>query len=290
MLFSNRLILLVLLLPALVLLGFLAIWPICQLVAMAFLTGSSGISHARFVGLENFSYLFTDFLFWISIKNTILYSAASTSAEAALGLIIALLFNRQFLGRSLAIPIIILPFVLSTMVVASIWRAWFNYDFGFLNNVFAAVGLPRFAWLSSTSLALPSVIIMDVWQSTAIAFLIILAGLQSIPKDVIEASRVDGASGWMTFRTIILPLLRNYIALVLLLRTIDTFKIFDKIFVTTQGGPGVSTEVLSLYVYRQAFRFSDEGLASSSAIVMLLIGMAFAAFYWLLLLRHRIVR
>ena len=110
MLFSNRLILLVLLLPALVLLGFLAIWPICQLVAMAFLTGSSGISHARFVGLENFSYLFTDFLFWISIKNTILYSAASTSAEAALGLIIALLFNRRFLGRSLAIPIIILPF------------------------------------------------------------------------------------------------------------------------------------------------------------------------------------
>jgi multiple sugar transport system permease protein len=285
-LYRDRRILIMLMAPAMLLFAMLTLWPILRLATMSLRGGGTSIATSRFIGLENFDYLYSDLFFRTSAWNTAYFSIVSTLLEVAIGLAVALLLNREFFGRRIVVPVIILPYVLSTVVAASIWRAWFHHDYGFLNNVLATVGLPRIGWLSDPAFAMSAIMQIEVWQATSFTFLIIFAGLQSIPKEIVEASRVDGASPFVSLVTITLPLIRRYILLAALLRTIETFKVFDKIFITTQGGPGLSTEVLSLFVYKQAFRFSDIGLASAAALTMLAIGTTLAAIYGLLVTRR----
>lgn len=190
-----------------------------------------------------------------------------------------MLFNRQFPGRRFALPAIIYPMMISTLVCASIWRAWYHYDTGILNQILVAMGLPAQAWLFDPHRALYAIVLVDTWQWTPMAFLIILAGLQSIPKDIGEAAMVDGAKSWRSLYYITLPLIKRQVMLAFLLRSIDTFKLFDKVYVMTGGGPANSTETLSMFVYKYGFQFFDLGMASASALVMLFISLAMTLFY-----------
>ena len=185
-----------------------------------------------------------------------------------------------------AVPTLLLaPFVLSTMVVTAIWRAWFHFDLGFLNNLLRTVGLPGLPWLFDPNLALWSIVLVDVWQTAPFAFLIIFAGLRLIPQDVYEAARVDGAGPWRRFRDMTLPLLAPYLFVAALLRSVDSFKLFDKVYAMTGGGPGNATETLSIYVHRLAFRFFDIGMASAAALVMVVVAGGLATIYARQLLR-----
>ena len=270
---------LVLLAPACALFAIVTIYPLGRTLLLSFFETEYSFEGARFVGLGNYAALASDSFFRQATWNTIVFTLMATAAEIGLGLGLALLLARDFPGRFIVIPALIAPFVLSTMVVTAIWSAWFHYDFGFLNNVLRAANLQPVPWLFAPSLALSSIALVDVWQTTPLTFLILLAGLQSIPPEVYEAARVDGASPRQILMRITLPLLTPHIALAALLRSIDSFKIFDKVYALTGGGPGQATETLSMYVYRQGFKFFDMGLASAAAMVMVVVAGALAAVY-----------
>ena len=278
--------LLPLMLPAVVLIGALAIWPILRVLLLSLFDADYGLAGARFIGMENYADALSDRFFRRSITNTLTFTVVASVAEVALGLALALLVHRRFAGRRLVLPLLIFPLVLSTMVVSAIWRSWFHYDLGYLNTLLTALGLHPVRWLASPDLALWSIVLVDVWQYTPLAFLILLAGLQSIPASVYEAARLDGAGPWRLFRDVTLPLIAGHLALALLLRTVDTFKLFDKVYALTGGGPGIATETMSLFVHRHAFRFNEMGLASAAAVLMLAVSGVLATLYAARMLRR----
>src|SRR5262249_50230642 len=148
----------------------------------------------------------------------------------------------------------IIPMVIAPVVVGIIFRLLYNTEFGLPNYILENVlHLPRANWLGDSNLALPSIMLMDIWQWTPFMFIVLLAGLQAIPVDLLEAARADGANHWKSLRYVVLPLLRSTILISLLVRTMDALRIFDQVYVTTQGGPGTSTEVVSYYIYKTAF-------------------------------------
>ena len=278
--------LLPLMLPAVVLIGVLAIWPILRVLVLSVFETEYGLADARFVGIDNYETALSDRFFRRSITNTLTFTVVASVAEVVLGLALALLVHRRFPGRGIVLPLLTFPLVLSTMVVSAIWRSWFHYDLGYLNTLLAVLGLEPVRWLASPDLALWSIILVDVWQYTPLTFLILLAGLQSIPPAVYEAARIDGAGPFRQFRDFTLPLIAGHLALALLLRTVDTFKLFDKVYALTGGGPGIATETMSLYVQRHAFRFNEMGQASAAAVLMLVVSGLLAAVYAARMLRR----
>lgn len=275
----SRRALIILTAPALVLFVLLTVYPLGRNLMLSFFKTDYGLDGAQFVGLGNYTYLFADYFFQRALWNTTVFTLSATALEVAAGLLLALLFNRAFPGRRLLLPLIVMPFVLSTMVVTAIWRAWFHFDLGFLNTVLAGFGLPRLEWLTDPSIAMGSVILVDLWQTFPIVFLIVLAGLQAVPDEVKEAARIDGAGPVKMLTTITLPLIMPHLLLAALLRCVESFKIFDKVFALTGGGPGQATETLSLHVYRLGFRFFDIGLAAAGSIVMVVAAAALSAVY-----------
>jgi multiple sugar transport system permease protein len=167
-------------------------------------------------------------------------------------------------------------------VVAVIWRLIYNPQFGVLNGTLRAMGFnpDALTWTSGESSAMASVILVDIWEWTPFLFLLLSAGLQAIPQEPLEAARMDGASSWQIFRDILLPLLKPVILLAILLRAMDLMRIFDQIFILTQGGPGFATETISLYIYRTAFRFFNFGYAAAMSFLGLALTIVFAR--WLM--------
>lgn len=274
--------------PGLALVLVLTVYPLLSVVVDSLFSIDYVADAPReFVGLQNFSELVSHRFFRVAARNTIVFTLGATLAEIALGLGLAVLFDRPFPGRRVAVPLMILPMMVSTMVASGIWRAWFHFDYGFLNNLLRALSLEPVPWLFDPNLALWSVMLVDVWQWTPLVFLILLAGLQSIPREIYEAAQLDGASSTGILVHVSLPLLRGHLLLALLLRTIDTFKIFDKVFALTGGGPGIATETLSMYVYRYGFKFFDLGLAASASVVMLIVASGLAAVYAVQILRRQ---
>jgi len=276
---GDRLPVLLLMTPALVIIAVFTLYPIARVLALSLHLTDYGFAEATFVGVENYEELLGHRFFRGAVWNTVLFTLLATLTEVALGLVLALLFNRRFPGRRLLLPTVVFPFMLSTMVVCAIWRSWFHFDFGFLNNVLRLIGIDGVAWLFDPDLALYSIVLVDLWQTAPLCFLIILAGLQAIPPQIVEAARLDGARSWQILVFITLPMIKGHILLAALLRTIESFKIFDKVYALTGGGPGNATETLSMYVYRLGFRFFDVGLASAAAVIMLVVAGLLAAFY-----------
>jgi len=265
--------------PALVLFALLAVYPLGRNLTLSFFDTDYGLAGAEFVGWSNYASLMGDYFFNRAMWNTVFFTLVATASEVALGLALALAVNRHLRGRALVLPLLILPYMLSTMVVTAIWRAWFHFDSGLLNNLLATLGLARVEWLTDPQVAMWSLIAVDLWQNAPIAFLILLAGLQAVPEDVIEAARLDGAGPARLLTTIVFPLILPHILLAALLRSVESFKIFDKVYALTGGGPGQATETLSMFVYRLGFRFFDIGKASAASIVMVVIAGVLAAFY-----------
>jgi multiple sugar transport system permease protein len=254
--------------PALLVLAALALYPVVQVLIDSFCHVDYAAGRRTFVGLANYRAVLGDDAFTVGFGNTLRFGIAASLVEVALGFGLALLFVRAFPGRKIALPLAILPMMLSTLVCSAIWRNWLNYD-GFLNTLLATAGIGGVRWLSDPHLALWSLMLVDVWQWTPMAFLIVLAGLQSIPQELYESARTDGASEWQCLMHITLPLAAPQIALALLLRSIDTFKLFDKVYALTGGGPGNATQTLSTYIYDTGFRFFNVGLANAASVLML---------------------
>ena len=169
---------------------------------------------------------------------------------------------------------------MAPLVVGLTWRWMYNPLFGLINWFFDGVGLPPQAWLASAGTAMFAVLLVDIWEWSPLVFLILYAGLSGLPREPYEAAELDGASGWMVFRRITLPLLKPVLLVALLLRTVDAFRTFDIAYVLTEGGPGYATELLSLYVYRQGFYFNNTSRAAAAALIMVLGMSVIAAVYF----------
>jgi multiple sugar transport system permease protein len=216
-----------------------------------------GIS--EFVGLENYRFLLEDPRFLGSLGNTLYVTVSSVGCELLLGLGIALLLRRLGRGRGALQAAMLVPWMLPTVVAAWAWEWILNPGFGLLNHV---LGLHT-NWLGDPVLAIHAVILADVWKSTPFAALLLFAGLQAIPEDLYRAARVDGAGAWRTFRAVTLPLLAPAVAVVLLFRTLDAFRIFDVVYVLTGGGPADTTETLSVHAHDLFFQALDFGTGSA---------------------------
>lgn len=223
----------------------------------------------RFIWFKNYTDLFGSTIFWESFGRTMIFLVSAVTLEMVLGFGLAMLFNREFKGKNIAFPIVLIPMITTPIVVGLIWRYMYNGEFGFVAWILTLLGFSGHAILSSPETALPAVIFVDVWHWTPFVFLLSLAGLRSLPQSPFEAAEIDGASSWQVFKWVTFPMVRRVLLVALLLRTMEAFKIFDEIFIMTQGGPGDATELLSLEVYRQTFRYFNMGKGAALAIVML---------------------
>lgn len=256
--------------PALAVLLALSIYPLLYSITISLQQETaSGIVWT----LAHFKRLLTDNFFRTAMVHTLVYAVAALTCEFLIGLGLALLLNQQIRGRGLFRASLLVPMMLPTVVVGVVWRLLLNPNFGAINGTLKQLGVNTegLTWTASPRLAFVAVVAVDVWQWTPFVFLVLLAGLQAIPQEPYEAALIDGSSRWQTFRHVTLPLLKPAILIVLLLRTMDLLRVFDQIFILTEGGPGFATEMISLYIYRTAFRFSDFGYAAAMSFVLLAV-------------------
>lgn len=231
-----------------------------------------------FVGLGNYRTLAGDEVFWKAVVNSAVFVTVRTPLEVGLGFGLALLLNRRLAGRSLLRTLFFVPVVMSLIVVTIIFQRVYEPNTGLLNSALRAIGLDALAlpWLGDPATALPAVIAVSVWKNVGFSLVILLAGLQGLPREVIEAARVDGAGPWQLTLRVITPLMRPILALTALLSVIGGLKVFDLIFIMTRGGPTYSTEVLATMLYREAFEQNHMGVASAIAVVMVALVMGTA--------------
>jgi len=223
-----------------------------------------------FVGLDNYAKALSDDAFWHSMQVTLVFTLVALTFEMVLGIGLAVLLDQDFRGRRTTRILLLLPMFVTNVVIGLIWRILLSYDFGVVNWVLSLFGLPKVAWLGDPTLALWSLIVIDVWNTTAFVALIVLAGLQGIPDEPRQAARVDGASSWQVFRLITLPLLRPVLLVAVIWRTIDLFRIFDVVFSLTGGGPYNATETISLYAYNEGFASFNLGFASAISYLIII--------------------
>ena len=269
---------LLLLTPALAVLLSLSIYPLIYSITISLQRETAdGIKWT----LANFTRLGSDSFFLTAMAHTFVYAAAALVLEFSIGLGLALLLNTQMRGRGFFRATLLVPMMLPTVVVGVVWRLMLNANFGAINGTLKEFGLntESLTWTASPRLAFLSVIVVDVWQWTPFVFLVLLAGLQAIPQEPYEAALIDGSSRWQTFRFVTLPLLKPAILIALLLRTMDLLRVFDQIFILTEGGPGFATETISLYIYRTAFRFFDFGYAAAMSFVLLALTNVISTIY-----------
>ncbi len=233
-----------------------------------------------FTGLANYRELMGDEVALHSLINTLIFVFTSTFFEILFGLAIALVINRHFKGRGIVRAAILIPWAIPTVVSSQMWRFIFNDKYGLLNYVlYGSDTIAYSAWLASPSTAFAAIIVADVWKTSSFAGLLILAGLQLIPDELYEAARIDGASSWQQFKKITLPLIKPSILIALLFRTMDAFRVFDLVFVMTQGGPADSTNVLQFYGYKKIFAEGMMGYGSTISILVFLITLVISLFY-----------
>ena len=231
-----------------------------------------------FVGLENYRALAGDEVFWKATVNSVVFVVVRTPLEVALGFLLALLLNRRLAARSLLRTLFFVPVVMSLIVVTIIFQRVYEPNTGLLNTFLHGIGLGAWAhpWLGDPATALPAVIAVSVWKNVGFSLVILLAGLQSLPQDVVDAARVDGANAWQLTLRVITPLMRPILALTALLSIIGGLKVFDLIFIMTRGGPTYSTEVLATMLYREAFEQNHMGIASAIAMILVTLVLSIA--------------
>jgi multiple sugar transport system permease protein len=272
-----------LMLPALLLLAAVYLWPLLQVSwlsgqASSVLTGLQAIPN----GGANWRRLLGDARFWNDAAFTLRFAAVSMALELALGLAIALLLHRPGRGRGALRAAVLLPWALPGTVLALGWRWIFNDPYGPLNTVIQALGLPPYGFLTTPGTTWLFVVLADVWKTTPFVALLLLAGLQSIPPELEESLRLEGASNLQILRRLTLPLLTPWMALALLFRLAQALGLFDLVQVLSRGGPAGSTESLALYAYLQAMRFLDFGYSATLVLATFLLLSALTLAGWLL--------
>jgi multiple sugar transport system permease protein len=279
--------------PSLLALLLVGMYPFVYMIILSFRKldfrklGTAG----EFTGFENYRNLFSEPVFLTSLKTTAFIVLTSVPIELVLGFGIAYLFNRNFPLKRLAVTVTIIPTVLAPIAIAVMWKILLATPWGFLTyNIFHKIGLfAETSIFGGAGWALTAIIGIDVWEWTPFMFLVFLAGLGGLPQRPYEAAAVDGASAWQIFRHLTLPMLSPFILVMLLIRLIDAFKIFDTIYILTKGGPGVSTESISLFAYRFNFEYWKLGESAALAVVVfLLFFIVFGILFTILQKRYKV--
>jgi multiple sugar transport system permease protein len=275
--------------PVVVLFGIFRVVPSVQTLLYSFFKVELIRGRFTFIGLENFQALLTDEIFRRAIVNTLIYVAAIVPISAALGMILAVLFNARFALKEFFKAVYFSPMVTSTVAAAMVWWWMYNPQFGIFNVLLRLVGIPDQPWLMSSTMALPSIIIFSVWKTLGYNMIIYLAGLQAIPQQFYEAATIDGASAFGRFWRISVPLLAPTTTFILIYNCILSFQVFDQVFVLTGGGPANSTNVVVLDIYRQAFERYNFGYAAAEAMVLFLFIMAVTVLQYVYSKRFEVV-
>ena len=265
--------------PAILVLSVVLLFPILNSFRLSFFDWSlRGLfKPPEFLGLRNYRELLSSENFLASMRVTVVFSLSVVSIELLLGTVFALLLEGDFSGMRFFRTLYVLPIMVAPVVVGIMWRFMYHPSYGKINWFLGLLGIAPVGWLSDPNIALISVIIADIWQWFPFVFLLVLAGLQGVPKDIMEASVVDGANYRQTLMHIKLPYIASVLGLTAILRMIDSFRSLVVIYNMTGGGPGVSTEVLSLHMYKTAFTSQRLGLASAISVLLLGIIVLFAS-------------
>ncbi|HAL61518.1 MAG TPA: sugar ABC transporter permease [Chloroflexi bacterium] len=264
--------------PAMIIIFFFALYPLFYALNFALrhvdLTTAVGVG--PLVGLDNFRFALNDRFFWHATKVTLIFTIAAVSVEMGLGIGIAFLLYQVRWFKGVIRSLLLLPLATAPAATGLIWRHMYHPDFGVYNYFLSLLGLPELNWLGSINLALPSVIVFDIWQWTPFVALIVLAGLQSLPREPFEAAELDGASTWQVLRRLTFPMLSPVLTLVFVLRTIDALRLYDAVYSLTSGGPGTVTETLTYYLYRIGLKFFRMDRASAIAFLFLYVTIVFS--------------
>jgi multiple sugar transport system permease protein len=271
--------------PSILALVAVAAWPIVAAVRMSGRREILVFHEQRPVGLANWRFLVSDDRFWAALGHTLYFAVVAVAIELALGLAFAILLDRPSRGRGLLRAAVLVPWAVPTVVSAKLWAVLFDPERGVLPKLLPASDVNL---LGVPAIALHAAILVDVWKTTPFVTLILLAGLQSIPADVYKAARIDGASALRTFRSITVPLLLPTIVVAGTFRALDAVRVFDAIFVLTDGGPANTTETLSIYAYKTMMRLGDFGYGATLSVATFLVALAVAGVG--LVLQARIAR
>jgi trehalose/maltose transport system permease protein len=269
-------------LPSFVFVGLFSLYPVLESFRLSFyrMILTFPWLGERFVGWENYFDLITDPVAQTSLLTSIIFVAVTTPIEVFLGLAMALVLNESFRGRGWLRAIVLIPWAVPTVVSSQMWRFIFNDRYGFFNYLlFGNATQLYWAPLAEPGLALMAIMTADIWKTSSFAALIILAGLQGIPGELYEAASVDGAGTWQKFRHVTLPMIKPALFLALLFRTIDALKVFDLVFVMTQGGPADTTNVLQFYGYKKTFAEGMIGYGSAIAVTVFLVSLLLSILY-----------
>lgn len=271
---------LLLLLPAVGLCAVFILVPAILAIIGSFFTIGIGSTDWQFAGIANYARAMDDPVFWTSLRNNLIIVFGSIVLQVGFGTILAAILDRGLPhGSTIFRTIIFAPMVMSTVAVALIWLVILDPNVGALNSLVKAMGFtpPRLGWLGDPDIAMGVLLIIAMWQYTGFMMVLILAGLQGIPKYLYEAAALDGARGFTAFRYITLPGIRNVLIVAVLITTIGGFKVFDLIFATTRGGPSNATQVMGTYIYQQAFNLGNLGYANAMSVVLLVIAVLLGA-------------
>jgi multiple sugar transport system permease protein len=265
-------------LPALVILGLTSVFPAIYSLVMSLFNWDWGLTR-DFVGVSNYILYLTDPVFWQILGQTFYFTVGAVSVEFILGFTLALVINRLDVGTGVIRTLLMLPLMVSGIIVALIWKIMLDPTLGIVNYLLKSVGLPTSVWFGNQATAMPSIILVDTWWQTAFVFIVLSAGLRSLPREPFEAAEVDGASGFQAFRYLTLPMLKPVLLTVLIFRTIDCLKVFAIIFGTTGGGPAQYTEAIQTLTYRTAFRFLQMSRAMTLMIIFSVVILAICLIY-----------
>lgn len=274
-------------LPGLLLLASLSLFPFFFIIWMSFneVSPIGGLSF-EWVGIENWKNVFTEAAIRSSWMTSLIYFATALGLEMVLGTAIALLVHELVWGRNIVISLLIMPVFMAPVIVGLVSRFLVNPTFGLYDWVLDITGIFSGNILGSGTSALTAVILMDVWEWTPLVTLIVLAGLTALPHEVMEAARVDGANYWQRLRYIVGPMISGVVVVALLIRSMDLIRYFDKILITTNGGPADATKIVAIRLYERAFRFFDLGYAAAIGLSMLVFSIIIAISF-LQILRQR---
>lgn len=267
--------------PALAFLLLTSVYPLLYSLRLSFFSWNMSVPNSEplYIGLRNYTRLFQDPVFQSSLKTTLIFVSTAVTIEFLLGLGLALLVTTRIRTVGLVRTLLLVPLMMTPVVAGVLWRTLYHSTYGAINYFINLVGIPSQTWTGDPDQALAAVITVEIWQQLPVVVFILAAGIQSLPIDFYKAARVDGASGWQIFREITLPLLKPVILVVLLLRIMDAFRIFDVIFTLTFGGPGRVTEVLSILIYKNGLQFFQIGKASAMSWIFLLFIFLLAIFF-----------
>ncbi len=265
----------ILLLPAFIGIVVFSIIPIVQSFSTSFYDAPLLSRQRTFIGLDNYTAAFHDPVFIKSLVNTVLYAGGTLVLQVTLALGLALLIRDHLPGISFFRSAYFLPVVTSLVVVSTVWKVMYNTNNGLINSLLETIGLPGQPWLTSPNLALFSLVILGTWKEVGFSMLVLLGGLNNIPVELYEAASIDGAQGWNRFWRITLPLLRRPMLFVVVLSTINAFKVFTPIYLITDGGPQDSTQTAVFYTFQNSFKYFKLGYASALSFVVLLLVLVF---------------